>query len=132
MIDNVSFLCYNFLRKLFKKETKMKVSDKFGVTKEEFEAIKNEAERLEKMGYKVPDITIAPIANSAGNQGFSTFNHIIIHPHLDIEYLKFVVRHEIGHQNDNETEANIWADDPIADLENRMEDFANNFARKTR
>lgn len=107
-----------------------KVTDNFGVTTAEFEAVKSEAERLEAMGYKVPDITIAPIAHT-GKQGLSTLNHIIIHPHLDIEYLKFVTRHEIGHQNDNVTSLDIWADDPMADLEQRMEDFANDFARMT-
>lgn len=103
------------------------ITDKFGVTKAEYQAIEGEAIRLAKMGYKVPDITIAPIAY----QGLSTYNHIIIHPHLDIEYLKFVVRHEIGHQNDNQTELNIWTDDSMSDLEQRMEDFANDFANRT-
>lgn len=106
------------------------ITDKFGVTKAEYEAIEGEATRLAKMGYKVPDITIAPIAHT-GKQGLSTHNHIIIHPHLNIEYLKFVVRHEIGHQNDNQTELNIWADNPTSDLEQRMEDFANDFASRT-
>lgn len=108
----------------------MKVTDKFGVTKAEYEAVKNEAERLAAMGYKVPDITIAPMET---RQGWSTYNHIVIHPHLDLEYLKFVVRHEIGHQNDDETDGlDIWADNPIADLEQRREDFANKFAEMTR
>jgi hypothetical protein len=104
------------------------ITDKFGVTKAEYKAIEGEANRLTKMGYKVPSITIAAIAY----QGLSTTNHIIIHPHLNIEYLKFVVRHEIGHQNDNQTELNIWANDPIADLEERMEEFANDFANRTK
>lgn len=114
-----------------------KVIDSFGVTQEEYNAVKNEAERLAAMGYKVPaEIEIKFMDYNYGLAG--TMERMYVHPIMDIEELKFVVRHEIGHHNEPEVEVDIWNEETWGgyltnDKAHQVsEDFANDFARKTR
>jgi hypothetical protein len=111
------------------------IIDSFGVTTEELEAVKSEAERLAKMGYKVPAEIEIKIMSTNGLAG--TMKRMYIHPNTNIEMLKFVVRHEIGHHNEPEVEFDIWSDDCLggyltnSKIHQKSEDFANAFANKT-
>lgn len=113
------------------------VINTFGASEEEVNAVKSEAERLQAMGYNVPaEVEIKFLTHAYGIAG--TMNRMYVHPIMDIEYLKFVVRHEIGHHNEPEIEVNIWDDDfqggdylSNDKIHQASEDFANNFARMT-
>jgi len=105
------------------------ITDKFGITKEEYEAVKSEAERLETMGYNVPNITIKHIAHANGVAGQDT---IYLNPNTNLDELTFCLRHEIGHHNEPETEFDIWAEPKTWEqIRDESETFANDFARRT-
>lgn len=113
------------------------VINTFGASEEEVKAVKSEAERLRAMGYNVPaEIEIKFLSHAYGIAG--TMQRMYIHPIMDIEYLKFVVRHEIGHHNEPETEVDIWDDNNIGGylsnekVHQTSEDFANSFAEMTK
>lgn len=115
----------------------MKVINTFGATEEEVKAVESEMNRLAAMGYKVPqEAEIKFIKYSDGLAG--TMQRMYIHPNTDIEQLKFVVRHEIGHHNEPEVEFDIWSDKSMGGyltnpkVHQASEDFANEFARKTK
>lgn len=108
-----------------------KITQEFKVTKEELETIQNEADRLEKLGYKVPQITIKMCHNC---NGLNSGNNIYINPNYNLEELRFTVAHEIGHSNEPEfnEEFDIWdertIDEKFEELKQKREDFANWFA----
>lgn len=103
-----------------------KVTDKFGITKEELETIQSEARRLAAKGFKVPNIIVKYLPNGNGLAGK---DNIYIHPPRDLDLLKFVVAHEIGHHNEPDVDFDIWADLKTREQEEQeSEDFANWFA----
>ena len=104
----------------------MKITDELGINQAEYKTIKSEAERLEVLGYTVPNIIVKFIENGNGLAGLE---NIYIYPPRDLHLLRFVVAHEIGHRNEPEQEFDFWND--TLDFEkNRQEseDFANWFA----
>jgi len=103
----------------------MKINDEFGVTPAELATIQDEANRLESLGYTVPDITVKFI--SAPVNGLAGGNTIIIHPNQDLAELRFTVAHEVGHHNTPKVELNIW-DETTWDTYQANEDYANWFA----
>lgn len=104
----------------------MTVTDEYGATKEELEVIRNEADRLSALGYKVPNIRVKFIPHA---QGFAGLSSIHIHPNSNLAQLRFTVAHEIGHHNEPEPEAlDIWNYKSYEKENQESEDFANWFA----
>lgn len=104
------------------------ITDTFGVTKAELEAIEVEVANLEAQGYTVPNIIVKFIHNANGLAGQNT---IYIHPNTNLNELRFTVRHEVGHHYEPITSLNIWEDYNAEADRQASEDFANDFARRT-
>ena len=106
----------------------MKITVEIQISKAEYQVIKNEAERLKALGYKVPDIIVKFLPHAYGMAGLNEM--YISTPSIpDLELLRFTVAHEIGHHNEPEQEFDFWTDELDFGKERQAsEDFANWFA----
>ena len=107
------------------------ITDKYGITQDEMNALVSEVARLESMGYSVPNVIVKHIPHANGIAGLDT---IYLNPNTNLDELKYCLRHEVGHHYQPITGIDIWGD-----LEAQMgdkaihdaEDYANEWARKT-